>query len=177
MKTILTSLSGSLLILTLLFCSDSPAQSAPEPHFSTFKMVASNDPASEYSRTTRSSFSLEETPFLYVKLSEALTGSIKSFWAGLDDKIHTRSKSIKTTSGQEFWLSLVYWETDKQEGPWTVKGQLWSGTTLVDQLETGFVITPEPGALMLYLIGGIPVAVRILRRKVVTDCDNIHNIT
>ncbi|NTV29157.1 MAG: hypothetical protein HGA80_03645 [Candidatus Omnitrophica bacterium] len=166
MKALLISLTAVLCLLGTACITNSQAQDPlTAPSFTEFKMVASNDPLLSTSRIQNSSFGLNDTPYLYMKIAPAVTGSLRSYWTGPDLKERSRTRSITTASGTEFWFSLLYWNKDKQPGPWTVKGQLLSGTSLVDKAETSFVVTPEPLACVLYGLGGLPVLGRILRRK------------
>lgn len=149
-------LGATLCLITGIFPTQALAQDPPlTTGFTEFKMVNSNDPQQSGSRIEKHTFLFSETPFLYMQISPALNASIRSYWTGPDTKLRTRTKTITTSSGTEFWFSLLHWDKDRQLGPWDVKGQLWDGTTLLNKSETSFVVTPEPSAIMLYGLGGL----------------------
>jgi len=167
MKKMLISLTATLCLMAGTFSTQASAQvpSSP-PVFTEFKMVNSNDPQLELSRTRKDTFLFSETPFLYMRISSVLNGSIRSYWTGPDDKLRTRTKTVSTANGTEFWFNLLHWDDkDRQSGLWEVKGQLWDGTTLLNKSETSFVVTPEPSAIMLYGLGGLGLLGRLPWRK------------
>ncbi len=149
------------LITSVVLAHSSPAHAAPL--FEDFRTVNGLN-----SRTTQTSFGWDEIPYLYVKLSEAGAASIRSSWLSPLSKEYLRSKNLLASNTiTEFWLTPVSWQDKRTAGEWTINGSLFESSAsnaVLDSRTTSFVITPEPGSLILFGIGGIPLVAHILRR-------------
>ena len=134
------------------------------PLFEEFRIVSGLN-----STVSQTSFGWEETPYLYVKLSEAGAASIRSTWFSPLSKEYLRSKNLLASNTlTEFWLSPVSWMDKRAVGSWSVQGALFESSTSKDILDSrtaSLVVTPEPASLLLFGIGGLPLAAHILRRR------------
>jgi hypothetical protein len=117
-----------------------------------------------------------ETPYLYVHLTSAATeiyAWLSPTSASFSD-IPTELTQV-ASSGLSRWFSLTNWSTVKEMGQWTVTGSQFGGT-VTDNLAscqgscaaTSFVVTPEPMSMILFGMGGLPIAAHLLRRRKVT---------
>jgi hypothetical protein len=139
----------------LLAALASPSSAA---FFSDFKTVGSNVSTAE-----QTSFSLSETPYLYYKLSSpVVSGKIITTWLLGSDAFVLKAP---TTPAGEGWLSLTTWDTVKKAGTWDIRGYLKDNGTYSDCKTTSFVVTPEPMAMVLYGLGGLPITVFLYRRR------------
>ncbi|MFH0753877.1 MAG: PEP-CTERM sorting domain-containing protein [Candidatus Omnitrophota bacterium] len=128
--------------------------------FTEFKMVGSDT-----STVTQNTFNLSETPYLYFTIAPAADGSIGGFWVSPANDSHSYDLTITKNEGTAYWLTVNDWSTVKEIGNWTVSGTYF-GDTGSGYSTTNFqVVTPEPAAVALYAIGGIPLAFMFFRRR------------
>ncbi len=111
----------------------------------------------------KDTFSLNETPYLYMHLPEEGYSVAVTFWLSPSNNISYESTGLLTE--QDIWITPSNWENHKEIGKWQINaGALYSlGTGYT--ASTSFNVTPEPLAMILFLIGGAPVAMGILKRK------------
>lgn len=140
--------------------------------FDEFKMVGSNT-----SKVLQSSFNLAETPYLYYKLSPNTVGSkVFSFWLSplSNTSLATEITSIAPDIDAPFdpvsqgWVSLANWGSipdSEKIGNWNITGYLKTGSIYADCVTTSFTVTPEPMSMILYGIGGLPIAATLFRRR------------
>ncbi len=159
-----------VIVAALLVALTSPSLAAT--HFDYFKMVGAAELGnSSLSQTNpaRATYGLNETPYLYYHVTPAptVTQSVLTLW------FHKAEPGVlvpdtATPADTESWLSLSNWNSlsDEQKlGDWRVTGFLKQGRTLLDCKTVSFVVTPEPMAMVLYGIGGLPLAAHFLRRR------------
>jgi len=158
MKTFSLTLSVALLF-TVLASSNACAD------FSQFKMVGSAG-----STVEKTTFDWNETPYLYVKLPRiGVYADINTDWLSPDTSIFESNKSVVLPGildSKSQWISLEDWNDVKQIGTWTVSGTY--GYLLPCASGSGtasFVVTPEPVSLLLYGLGGLPIAAHLIRRR------------
>jgi hypothetical protein len=148
--------------ITIALTQGSPANATL--YFEEFRTVGALN--SSISKTV---FGWEDTPYLYVKLSAAGAASIRSTWLSPINKEYLRSKNLLNSNTlTEFWLSPVSWQDKRALGNWSLSGGLFETSTSKASLDSrvaNFVITPEPASLLLFGIGGVPLAAHILRRR------------
>lgn len=138
------------------------------PTFEKFYMISQEDgEASNTSATQVSSYDISKTPYLYVRLSSAADVSLFSFWGNSGDMHATFTSNPSTGSQQDFFLTPADWSTVKSTGNWDVFGQYITqqGEICPDCAYTSFVVTPEPMSMVLYGMGGLPLALRFVRRR------------
>lgn len=133
--------------LTVLFLS-SQAQAG---FFEKFYTVSSSGSTIE-----KSDFRYDnETPFLYVKLSDPGL-SFKAAWWN-DPSSDSYFTSEGPSANQETWLSLSNWDSVKEHGLWTINGSFLSAGAPLDSGTASyqFTVSPEPVSSALFIIGGL----------------------
>ena len=131
---------------------------------------------SDGSTTPKSTFTLDETPWLYLELPHSGFNVALSFWTSPGtDEFFVEGLS----AGSQYWLSLdsglddddnpISWDSVKQLGLWNVDaGYLYqSGNPEAGVGTTSFNVTavPEPISTVLFLTGGTILAIRRMRKK------------
>ena len=103
------------------------------------------------STTPKTNFGWNETPWLYVKLSEIAESITSAWWT---DPNGNKYKIFDAFSTDDIWLSPLNWSTIKKLGEWTITAvsHLDSGT--VNQGRLSFTVTPEPVSSLLFILGG-----------------------
>ncbi|NTV30088.1 MAG: hypothetical protein HGA80_08425 [Candidatus Omnitrophica bacterium] len=138
------------------------------PTFDKFYMVSQADAlALNTSAAEKTSYDLSETPYLYVHLSSAMDVNLMTFWGNFDDGHNTATFTPSTGSGQDFFLTPTDWTTQKSLGNWDVFGSYKTQQNIPCDTcgTTSFVVTPEPMSMVLYGMGGLPLAAHFLRRR------------
>ena len=114
-------------------------------------------------------FGRDETPWLYLKLPESPFGGpwgdlniTFSFWHDPDNTVYFQSGGF--SADRENWISLPNWNTIRMTGEWDVSAS-YIGLSGIGSGSTSFTVTPEPVSTILFLIGSMPVALELYRRK------------
>jgi len=115
------------------------------------------------STVAKDTFSFDETPFLYMKLPEDDFNFASSFWHAPSTSTHFASDGPGSIGKR--WISLADWESVKEVGDWTIDSNVFYSNGLTATSFTSFTVTPEPLAMTLFLIGGAPIAVSLIRKK------------
>ena len=115
------------------------------------------------SSTPKSTFNLNETPWLYVKLSDTLRHITSTWWN--DPNGNSYDASLPGSNATPQWLTLSDWNTVKTPGKWNVNGSLFYKNGVCETAETNFTVTPEPISTTLFLLGSGALAVGQYRRK------------
>lgn len=143
------------MIFTLLFC-------AAEARADFVDLYTVDAP---FSTTPKSVFSLEEEPYLYLKLPETSLGTLTlSSWESPSGT--TIPGVTEAQDGKSKWLNLIQWDFWKEPGEWEVTAQYFDSDTF--QFESriaSFTVTPEPISVLLFSIGGAPVAAHLYRKR------------
>ncbi|MBU4305364.1 MAG: PEP-CTERM sorting domain-containing protein [Candidatus Omnitrophica bacterium] len=125
--------------------------------FETYTVNGSGD------TTRKDTFGLDEIPFLYMKLPQAGLNFSSSFWHAPSggDSFVSEGPDSKT----ERWLSLTDWTSIKEVGKWSIDSNVFysNGTTATSFASCS--VTPEPLAMILFLIGGLPLAFNLVRKR------------
>ncbi len=115
------------------------------------------------STTPKSTFTLSETPWLYVDLPTAGLNVIGSWWQEPSHKYDFAGSN--PSENQQVWISPENWNLIKQTGLWNVQavytyagGSMGSGTT-------SFKVVPEPFSSALFLLGGGALALGAYRKR------------
>lgn len=158
------------LLFSAIFCLSSTEARAEWFSFETIQMVSTNDSSDDLSRTLKSSFGLDETPYLYLKLPADqnlgylsgyhLTGST---WTGPSE--FPLPSGMELSSSRELWISLPYWDLVKEEGTWNVDAAFFYMGGMKGKGSTSFAVSPEPVSTVLFLAGGGIFAVALRRKK------------
>ena len=118
------------------------------------------------SETEKTVFDLNDTtssPYLYMVMplkGQAFTGT---FWRSPEaDLFYT------PTSGTEIkrWVPLADW---KKIGDWEVNSNYFYNNGDTGFAKATFTVTPEPLAMILFAVGGLPIAARLYKRKSLTN--------
>ena len=121
---------------------------------------------SDGSTVAKDTFSFDETPFLYMNLPEEGFSVTASFWHSPSDLVYFKGDEPDTVIGR--WTSLtdtVQWNDVKEVGDWSINTAAFyaDGSAFTDT--ASFTVTPEPLAMTLFLIGGAPIAVSLIRKR------------
>lgn len=128
--------------------------------FEEIKMFAEDKTTEKYI------FDFDETPWLYIKLTEESDNFIKTLWRAPSLEVHPEDTLPDETD--EWWISLTDWETEKEVGLWRISALLYLvGTPDASDVDysTSFTVTPEPMGCALFALGGVTIALFRLRRK------------
>ena len=161
--------SISILILALLtFTPNSFAA------FDEYKIVGSSG---SFDEKTVFGFN-DPSPYLYMKLPDSGAVFTGSFWRDPDASIfyvstkntgpeanRISASGSGSVSGLERWITLSNWNTVKKVGEWEVNSNYFYTNGDTGFGTAGFTVTPEPLAMTLFLVGGAPIAVGLLRRR------------
>ncbi|MHA1558848.1 MAG: PEP-CTERM sorting domain-containing protein [Alphaproteobacteria bacterium] len=109
-------------------------------------------------------FGLNDTPYLHLELpgmegDSAFTGSFWNF-KGFDSEFVGELSTSKTR-----WLSLDNWSSVVKEGNWAVSANYFYPNGATASQTIGFTVTPEPMAMVLFLVGGLPLGFNLLRKR------------
>lgn len=106
----------------------------------------------------RTTYDLNETPWLYLKLPESSLNFTGAWWNDPDNNAHFVSQG--PTTDQEIWLSLLDWSTVKEAGQWNVNAFYSAANGAYGTGSTSFTVTPEPLSSLLFIVGGATLACR-----------------
>ncbi len=132
------------------------------------------------SRIEKNIFSLSEKPFSLIEFGRSNLNNLENltvdwYWQFDSQPFlahHTRTVSRGNTYTPNqtirLWDSLDQWDTIKRPGEWNVLTEWFNpenGTKggSGSQLYT-FTVTPEPVSTLLFLAGGVPIALRLSRK-------------
>ncbi|NTV29158.1 MAG: hypothetical protein HGA80_03650 [Candidatus Omnitrophica bacterium] len=158
------------MFLSTIFTGISSACDGPSctKEFTIFRIVGA-----EGSKKEQTTFSLNETPWVYVKIANK-KDKVSTEWLNQLDKTFVTKWTSVNKKG-EAWISLAAWNSinDKNKiGTWTISGFIGEATRhgykINDKIcpaEASFVVTPEPISMVLYGMGGLPLAAHFLRRR------------
>lgn len=131
----------------------------PDLGFISLWTTASGSP----DETLDDEFGLGDTPHLFMELPESATDFTVSFWNGPNN-----STSVMTFggSGTKRWASPSNWSSVEEAGDWNIDASWYnSNTSHGGTGYTSFTVTPEPWAMALMAIGGLPIAANLYRKK------------
>jgi len=118
---------------------------------------------SSSSTVAKNTFNLSETPFLYMKLSLSDIAPTQSFWNAPSSTPYFEMTGPNLTL--ERWHSLTDWSTRKEAGEWTINSNVFYTGGTTGTSVANFTVTPEPISMVLFLIGGAPMAVSLYRKR------------
>lgn len=162
MKKILLILAGLTLLGRLAYAA--PAQE----DFRKFYTVDSIG-----STVEKNTFSLSETPFLFVKLppvNNERYGEVFTNWI-FGSSVQDSANTTGILGQEKFWLSPLNWSSIAQPGTWLIDGSYFIIKESNDSLKKfgntsyNFTVTPEPISMMLFGLGGAVLGLVGLRRK------------
>lgn len=140
-----------------------PAAKADLPAFNEFKIVGAYGSTTEQTHFNSNS---GQIPFLYVQVDPSVLKNnlkIKTIWQS--PEFHAYNiKDIANYKG-EAWITLVNWNKKNRHGEWEVEGVYKYKGQFSPEASASFVVTPEPLSMVLFGLGGLPIAARVLRRK------------
>lgn len=120
---------------------------------------------SSSSTAAQDTFDYSQTPYLYMKLeipSGAIANTISAWNAPLGSA-YFGSSSL--SNDVERWVSLANWNTVKEPGAWTVYANYFDSRANNVVGAANFTVTPEPATITLFLLGGLPLFYRKLRKE------------
>jgi len=134
--------------------------------FDEIKMVDSYS-----SITGQDVFSLDETPWLYLKVPESqFSGPLADLnftFSFFESPVDTKYLATGLSLNRETWVSLPAWNSipnSAKHGEWNVYAN-FVGTAGVGYGSTQFTVNPEPISMILFLFGGMPLAASLYRKK------------
>ena len=151
-----------LISLLILFASSLLFVFPAYAGFNQYKIVGAMNDTNQ-----KSDFGWDETPYLYVKFLDNGGGfpDVGSFWRSPEATYSYLSQHHVS----ETWLTLPDWNVIKKIGRWEVNSNyFYDETGSSGAAFTSFNVSPEPMAVTLFLIGGLPIAVNLYRKKKLT---------
>jgi hypothetical protein len=115
------------------------------------------------STAAKDTFGFDETPFLYMKLPEDDFNFASSFWHAPSSSTHFASDGPSTTG--ERWISLTDWNNVKEVGDWTIDSNVFYSNGAAATSVASFTVTPEPLAMALFFVGGVPIAANLYHKR------------
>ena len=115
------------------------------------------------STTAKSTFSLNETPWLYVKVSDAVKNITSTWWN--DPNGNSYDASLPGSTATTKWLTLSDWNTVKTPGNWDINGSVFYRNGVCETAATKFTVTPEPISTALFLLGGATLGLGAYRKR------------
>lgn len=149
----ITCFLSTLLLTFTIFTHNASAS------FDEYKIVGSSG-----SFVEKTVFGFDETPYLYMRLPANGKSFTGSFWRNPAASAFYASTTGSTTDRNR-WITLTDWATVKKVGEWEVNSNYFYTTGETGFGTTSFTVTPEPLAMTLFLIGGAPIAVSLIRKK------------
>ncbi len=144
------------LIIIFLFMAvlvtNNAFATTPIPSFDEIYMTSQNG-----TTDIRTTYDLNETPWLYLKLTESSLNFTGSWWNDPDNDVHFVSHG--PTTDQKIWLSLD-WGNVKKVGQWDVNAFYSAANGTYGSGDTHFTVTPEPISSLLFITGGATLALR-----------------
>jgi len=105
--------------------------------------------------------------FAFVKIQNSLpdTTDVTFRWIAPDTTSGVSSITATFPANKKAWSSFTDSGMAKQAGLWNVEASFTNqaGATVTETRQ--FIITPEPMAMLLYGLGGLPIAAHLLRRR------------
>ncbi|MBI5055491.1 MAG: PEP-CTERM sorting domain-containing protein [Nitrospirae bacterium] len=140
-----------VMLLAVVFCA---TNSSAIP-FDAIYTVGSNG-----STTMQDTFSLNETPWLYLELPQTGQNITWSWWTGPDNDCSNNplcfvSTGTNNDADGKIWLSLPDWDSIKDIGEWTIEANSTSPPCCLVEGTTSFKVSvPEPSTVLLLLTAG-----------------------
>jgi hypothetical protein len=163
------SIIGFLIIFLFMaaLVTNNAFASMPPPSYVSFDEMHMTSLNGTYD--TRTTYDLNETPWLYLKLpaeTESSHNVTGSWWNDPDNEVYFLSNdSGQPTSDQEIWLSLN-WNSVKKVGQWDVNAFYSAANGTYGSGDTHFTVTPEPVSYLLFITGGAILTLkRCLKRR------------
>lgn len=158
-KNIVISIVGFLMCFSLIF--EQTKAEAAEIDFEKLYTTGSGSP----DEVLKNEFTLNETPYLFMQLptGEELSDFTVSFWHG-----PTNNTSVMTFGGAGLtrWATPANWDAVKEVDEWDIDASWYnSGTGNGGTGHTSFTVTPEPIAMILFMVGGLPIATSLYRNR------------
>ena len=156
-KTLRTLFITAALALVLARPAHAAVTVAP---FSEYKIVGSSGSTLE-----KTLFTLDDpSPYLYMQLPKNGSATTTSTWTGPG----TSSFIVGpiTDTAQNRWIAFANWDT-VTAGDWTVSSSYLfpNGNNGINTTAASFTVTPEPLAMTLFLLGGVPIAASLYRKR------------
>ena len=116
------------------------------------------------STTKKDIFGWDETPWLYLNLPGSGSGmSVSwSWWVSPTNDVYYNGT---LTTQDEVWLSLNNWNSVREVGNWTINSAYFYPTGEGGTGTAAFAVAPEPIGGILFLVGGVSLAVARLRKR------------
>lgn len=162
MKKILIILAGLMFIAPLAFAA--PVQE----DFRKFYTVDSIGSIVE-----KNTFSLSETPYLFVKLppvNNERYGEVFTNWI-FGASVLGNANETGVLGQEKFWLSPLNWNSITQPGTWLIDGGYFIIKQSNDSLKKfgnasyNFTVTPEPISMTLFGLGASVLGLSGLRKR------------
>ncbi|MFH0753876.1 MAG: hypothetical protein V2A70_04860 [Candidatus Omnitrophota bacterium] len=112
-------------------------------------------------------YNINDVGSLYVYVPSITAGTFTySFWnQNTPAGIITKQQEVTYPTTNYFWITLPSAFTSSDVGNWNVNA-IYASSGTVQSADASFsVVTPEPGIMALYGIGGIPLALAFFRRR------------
>lgn len=120
--------------------------------------------------TQKTTFGLDETPYLYMNLPG--DGSLYTVWSWWHDPAGNTywdgTAPIFDSTNYQVWLPLTHWfqwENVKTAGIWTIDANYYFSNNQSGTGVTSFTVTPEPISSILFLLGGSALAFRQHKKR------------
>ena len=111
----------------------------------------------------KSTFAWDETPWLYIKLSNSIKHFTSTWWN--DPSGNSYDANLPTSNASTQWLSLPDWNSVKTTGKWEINGNAFYPKGASDSATTNFTVTPEPISSALFLLGGATFVLGAYRKR------------
>lgn len=166
------------LLLVLAFILSFGILSAGQNAFADFTQYTIVGAIGDKETNEKLVFGFNETPYLYMKLPDTGNVFTGSFWRDPDASIsyvstkntgpeasHISASGSGLISGLDRWITLSNWDTVKKVGEWEVNSNYFHTNGSTGFSTASFTVTPEPIAMVLFVIGGLPIAASLYRNR------------
>ena len=129
-------------------------------NFEEYKIVGS---AGSFDEKTVFGFD-DSSPYIYMRLPENGQSFTGSFWRD-PDATSFYTSTVGTTPDRNRWIKLADWDTIKKAGEWEVSSNYFYTTGETGFGIASFTVAPEPLAMVLFMVGGTPIAASLYRKR------------
>ena len=111
----------------------------------------------------KDTFSFGEQPFLKLELPASAADFSVVMYRSPNSDFGLADLSSSVGGDKWYTLNAVNWSNPNVIGEWSASASYFDGAWI--SKDTTFTVTPEPLAMILFAVGGLPIAANLYRRR------------